>query len=178
MKKIKRIQVPLRQKEIAGLRAGDKVLLTGRIFTARDQAHKRLAASLRKTKKIPLELQSEVIYYTGATPAPPGRPIGSCGPTTSSRMDPFVPALLAAGLKGMIGKGNRSPEVVAALRKRRAVYFVALGGAGALVADRIKAVKPIAYSDLGTEGIYELTVEDFPVFVGIDCKGNNIYKSK
>lgn len=171
-----RIKMPLKQEDINRLKTGDRVLLSGRMFTARDQAHKRMTTALKEGKKLPIDIKNEVVYYVGAAPAPPGFAIGSCGPTTSSRMDPFTPALLAKGLKGIIGKGNRSAEVIRKIKKHKAVYFVALGGAAALVARSVKKVLPVAYPDLGTEGIYELTVKDFPVFVGIDCRGNNIYK--
>ena len=166
----KRIVVPLSNSSLLNLRAGDRVLLCGVIYTARDAVHKRMI------KKLPFDIKGQVIYYAGPTPAPPGRPIGSCGPTTSARMDVYTPLLLKLGLKGMIGKGSRSSEVIKAIRKYRAVYFVAIGGAGALLSKKIKSAKIIAYKDLGTEAIYKLEIKDFPVIVGIDSRGKNIFE--
>ncbi len=175
-KKAIRIELPLRREDIDRLRAGDEVLLSGVIYTARDQAHKRLAGALKAGKKIPVDLRGQVIYYTGPTPAPPGWPIGSCGPTTSSRMDPFTPFLLSRGLKGMIGKGERSAVVIGAIRKHRAVYFVALGGAGALAAARVESCRTAGFADLGTEAIHELRIRNFPLLVGVDAKGRDVYR--
>ena len=166
----KRIVVPLSNSSLLNLRAGDRVLLCGVIYTARDAVHKRMI------KKLPFDIKGQVIYYAGPTPAPPGRPIGSCGPTTSARMDVYTPLLLKLGLKGMIGKGSRSSEVIKAIRKYRAVYFVAIGGAGALLSKKIKSAKIIAYKDLGPEAIYKLEIKDFPVIVGIDSRGKNIFE--
>jgi fumarate hydratase subunit beta len=167
--KNKKISVPFREEEIRKLKAGDLVKLSGVIYTARDAAHKRMM------KKLPFNIKGQVIYYAGPTPAPPGRSIGSCGPTTSARMDVYTPFMLKKGLKGMIGKGNRSSEVIKAVKKHKAIYFVAIGGAGALLSRKIKSAKIIAYRDLGAEAIYRLEVEDFPAVVGIDSHGNSIY---
>lgn len=175
MSKSKHITTPLDAKTITGLKAGDEVLLSGVIYTARDQAHLRLAGLLKSGKKLPVALEGEVIYYCGPTPAPHGKPIGACGPTTSSRMDSFTPALLGAGLKGMIGKGRRSGEVLKNIKKHRAVYFLAPAGAGAYLSARVKSCEVVAFDDLGTEAIYRLEVEDFPLIVGIDAKGRDVY---
>ena len=160
------------------LRAGDEVLLTGVILTARDAAHKRLCDTLKKGKPLPLNLKDAVIYYCGPTPARPGRTIGSCGPTTSSRMDPFTADLIELGLGGMIGKGGRSDEVRLAIKRHKCVYFLATGGIGALLSTKVKSAKVILYNDLGPEAIYKLDVKDFPLIVGIDSKGNDIYPPK
>jgi fumarate hydratase subunit beta len=181
--KYKKISVPFGDNEIRKLKAGDAVLLDGIIYTARDAAHKRMVESLKlkvrsakaKTKDLPFDLRGQVIYYAGPSPASPGRTIGSCGPTTSARTDVYTPLLLKMGLKGMIGKGDRSDDVVKAISKYKAVYFVAVGGAGALLSKKIKSAKIIAYRDLGPEAIYELEVKDFPVIVGIDSGGKSIY---
>lgn len=171
----KRIQTPL-TKEIAGtLCAGDYVYLTGTIYSARDAAHKRLIESLEKGEELPLPLENEIIYYLGPTPPRPGKVIGSAGPTTASRMDKYAPKLLDLGQTGMIGKGRRSEEVIASMKKNSAVYFAAVGGAGALLSRCIKKAEIIAYEDLGAEAIYKLTVKDFPVIVVIDSSGNNLY---
>ncbi len=171
----KKITAPLDAKTIKSLKTGDHVLITGTIYTARDAAHKRMAAS---PKNLPLNVKDQIIYYCGPTPAMPGRPIGSAGPTTASRMDEFTEPLLKAGLKGMIGKGDRSDKVRGLIKKHKAVYFVATGGAGALLAKHIKFARIAAYPDLGPEAIYELKVVDFPVIVAIDSKGKNIYERK
>lgn len=173
--KPKKIKAPFTKEEIKRLRAGDEVLLSGVIYTARDAAHKRLCELIRKGRKIPLALKESVIYYAGPTPGRRGRPIGSCGPTTSSRMDTFAPLLMARGLAGMIGKGDRSQEVVAAIRKHGCVYFLATGGLGALLSMKVKRSRCVAFRELGPEAIYELKVIDFPLIVGIDSKGKNIY---
>lgn len=157
------------------LKAGDEVLLTGTILTARDAAHKRLCDLLRRGKKLPLNLKDAVIYYCGPTPARPGRAIGSCGPTTSSRMDSFTPQLISLGLGGMIGKGNRSAEVKDAIKRYGAVYFLAIGGVGALLSTKVRSAKAILFNDLGPEAVYKLEVKDFPLLVGIDPKGRNVY---
>lgn len=170
-----RLTTPLTKESIKGLKAGDEVLLSGVILTARDAAHKRLCDMLRKGRAIPLNLKDAAIYYAGPTPPPPGRPIGSCGPTTSSRMDEFTPELIELGLTGMIGKGDRSPEVVKAIRKHGAVYFLATGGIGALLATKVKSAKVVLFKDLGAEAVHMLEVKDFPLIVGIDPKGKNIY---
>lgn len=157
------------------LKIGEQVLLSGVVYTARDQAHKRLVGAIKNGKRLPIDLKGAIIYYCGPTKAPKGKAIGSAGPTTSSRMDIFTPVLLKAGLKGMIGKGRRSPEVIKAIKKYKAIYFLAIGGAGALLSQHIEEAWPVAYYDLGPEAIYKLIVKDFPVIVGIDCKGNDIY---
>jgi fumarate hydratase subunit beta len=171
---MKKIKAPLKEKDIKGLMAGDEVLISGVIYTARDQAHLRISELLRKKKKLPIDLDGQVVYYCG--PTPPGkRVIGSCGPTTSGRMDAFTPDLLEAGLKGMIGKGRRSPAVAGSIKKNKAVYFLAPAGAGAYLSDRVKSSKPVAFEELGPEAIYRLEVENFPVIVGIDRMGRDIY---
>lgn len=174
MKPVK-IRTPLTKDVIASLRAGDEVLLSGVIFTARDAVHKILHDLLARGKAIPLNLKDAVIYYAGPTPPRPGRAIGSCGPTTSSRMDLFTPELLRLGLGGMIGKGDRSPEVIKAIKRYKCVYFLATGGIGALLSTKVKAAKPILFKDLGPEAVYKMEVVDFPLIVGIDSKGNDIY---
>ena len=170
-----RVRTPLTREKIASLKAGDEVLLSGVIFTARDAAHKRLHGLIAKGKAIPLNLKDAVIYYAGPTPPRPGRAIGSCGPTTSSRMDPFTPELLRLGLGGMIGKGDRSLEVIRTVKKYRAVYFLAIGGIGALLSTKVKSAKAVLFKDLGPEAIYKMEVVDFPLIVGIDPKGKDIY---
>ncbi len=172
------IQTPLTIDVRKRLKAGDEVLLSGTILTARDAAHKRLCDSLKKGKTLPLNLENAVIYYCGPTPARPGRAIGSCGPTTSSRMDPFTPQLIGLGLGGMIGKGSRSGEVIDVIKKYRCVYFLATGGIGALLSSRVKSAKVILFNDLGPEAIYKLEIKDFPLLVGIDSKGRDIYPPK
>ncbi len=158
------------------LRAGDKILLSGTIYTARDAAHKRLFAMLGSGEKLPFEIKNASVYYAGPTPAPEHLPIGSCGPTTSSRMDVFAPRFLDLGLKCMIGKGGRSPEVVDAIRRNRAVYLCAIGGAGALAAKCVRSLKVVAFEDLGCESVKELQVENFPLFVAIDCHGGSLFE--
>ena len=170
----KRIKTPLNDKTIASLSAGDEVLLSGVIYTARDQAHLRISEMVENGESLPVNLKGQVIYYCGPTP-PGGRVIGSCGPTTSRRMDPFTPELLGMGIKGMIGKGARSANVREAVKNWQAVYFLAPGGAGAYLQKRVKSSEIVAFEDLGPEAIYKLTVEDFPLIVGIDCKGRDIY---
>jgi len=173
---MKKIISFLDKKAIAGLRVGDEVFLTGIIYTARDQAHKRLAEVIRKKEKLPFALKGAIIYYCGPAKTPKGRIIGSCGPTTSSRMDEFTLCLLEKGLKGMIGKGDRSGEVAAAIKKYKAVYFLTYAGCGALMASYIRSAEVLAYQDLGPEAIYRLRVEKFPLLVAIDSKGRDIYK--
>jgi len=172
---MKRVTSPLTKDMIKGLKAGDEVLLSGVILTARDAAHKRLHDLLAKGKKLPLDLRNNVIYYAGPTPPKPGRAIGSCGPTTASRMDGFTPELLQLGLAGMIGKGDRSAEVVSAIKKYGCVYFLATGGIGALLSTKVRKAQAILFEDLGPEAVYKLEVEDFPLIVGIDSKGKDIY---
>ena len=168
----KHITTPLTDEAIRGLHAGDEVRITGVIYTARDAAHKKLVELLEAGKPLPFDPTGQIIYYTGPTPAPPGRPIGSCGPTTSYRMDRYTPALLAAGLKGLIGKGRRGPAVIDAIRKHTCVYFSAEGGCGALLANYVKTCQVVAFPELGTEAVHRLTVENFPVSVFCDCEGN------
>lgn len=172
---MKKINTPLKEEDILSLRAGDEVLLSGDIYTARDQAHKRLAESIKAGKRLPVDLRGAVIYYCGPSKTPKGMVIGSCGPTTSRRMDAFTPWLLKKGLKGMIGKGGRAEEVKSAIRKYKAVYLLAPAGCGALVSKYVKKAKAVAYSDLGPEQIMKLKVKDFPLIVGIDAKGRSIY---
>jgi len=160
---------------IKTLKAGDEVLLNGYVYTARDQAHFRLMKAL-SVKKQPIDLKGQVIYYAGPTPIRPGKVIGSCGPTTSGRMDFFTPHLLEAGLKGMIGKGSRSDEVIRAIKKYRAVYFITIAGAGAYLSKRITEAKPVLYKDLGAEAVYRLKLKDFPAIVAIDAKGRKLIK--
>lgn len=169
------IQAPISREEAAKLRAGDYVYITGTIYTARDAAHKRMQETLEEGKPLPLEVRNNIIYYMGPSPAREGRPIGSAGPTTASRMDKYTPALLDMGLAGMIGKGRRSDAVQEAIVRNGAVYFAAVGGAGALLSRSIKKSGIIAYEDLGTEAVRKLEVEDFPVIVVIDSEGNNLY---
>lgn len=173
---MKKINTPLNAETVASLAAGDTVLLTGVIYTGRDAAHKKLLAMLDEGKELPMELKDQVIYFVGPCPAPPGRPIGSAGPTTSYRMDPYSPRLIAeTGLRGMIGKGNRSAAVVDAMKKYGTVYFAATGGAGALIARQIKKCDLVAFPELGPEAVYRLEVEDFPVVVAIDSEGKSLY---
>jgi fumarate hydratase subunit beta len=172
---IRQLETPLSTDTVSSLSAGDEVRLSGTIYTARDQAHRRICALMDKGEKLPIELEGTVIYFAGPTPAKPGRPIGSVGPTTAGRMDAFSPRLIKAGLKGMIAKGGRSPEVVEAMKEHGAVYFAATGGAGALIAQCVTSASCVAYEELGPEAIYKLEVKDFPLLVAIDCKGNNLY---
>ena len=172
----KRIHAPLVAQELETLRAGDSVLLSGTIYTGRDAAHKRLCAQVEKGESLPFDPRNQVIYYAGPCPAKPGDAIGSCGPTTSYRMDAYAPTLCDLGLIGMIGKGQRSPAVIDAIRRNGGVYFAATGGAGALIAGSVKAARVIAFEDLGTEAIRELQVEDLPLIVAIDAQGGNLYE--
>ncbi len=176
MSKQIRLTTPLSTKDVEDLRIGDKVLLSGVLITGRDAAHKRLFELIKKGKDLPIDIKGQVIYYVGPTPARPGKPIGSAGPTSSYRMDPYFPRLIELGLKGTIGKGNRSQTVIEAMKRFKAVYFGATGGAGALIAKRIKKAEIIAYADLGPEAIRILEVEDFPVIVINDTKGNDLYQ--
>ncbi|TKC19450.1 Fe-S-containing hydro-lyase [Robertmurraya kyonggiensis] len=170
------LQVPFQKKDIQGLTAGERVLLSGTVYTARDAAHKRMDDQLIEGKPFPFDIEGQVIYYVGPTPAKPGQVIGSAGPTTSGRMDKYTPKLLDLGLGGMIGKGYRSEEVKQSIVKNRAIYFGAIGGSAALIARSIKAVEMIAYEDLGTEAIRKLTIENFPVIVINDVHGNDLYR--
>ncbi|MCF0230524.1 MAG: Fe-S-containing hydro-lyase [Parasporobacterium sp.] len=171
----KRITLPLTDEIISSLHAGDMVYLTGQVFSARDAAHKRMTETIEKGGELPFDIRNSCIYYLGPTPAREGQVIGSAGPTTSSRMDKYTPELLDMGLKGMIGKGKRSKDVIDAMIRNRCVYFAAVGGAGALLSRQIRKSTVIAYDDLGTEAIRDMYVEDFPVIVVIDSQGNNMY---
>lgn len=172
-----RIQTPLTDEQILPLAAGDQCLINGVIYAARDAAHKRLIELLDAGHPLPVDLTGQIVYYVGPAPPKPGMPIGSAGPTTSGRMDRYTPPLLEAGLKGMIGKGYRNQVVRDAIVRHRAIYFAAIGGSGALLARRIVKSRIIAFEDLGPEAIYELVVEDFPVFVINDVHGNDLYES-
>lgn len=171
-----RLSSPLSRWDIESLHAGDRVILSGTLYTARDAAHARLAALLRDGRPLPFAAEGQIIYYVGPTPPRPGDPIGAAGPTTSGRMDPYTPALLAAGIKGLIGKGSRSAEVRDALIKHKAVYFAATGGAGALLSRRVKSAEIVAWEDLGTEAVRRLVVEDFPLIVVNDTFGADLYE--
>jgi len=178
MDKIIKISTPLNKAALGSLRAGDTVLLSGSVFTARDAAHKRFIDLLDSGEPLPLNLDGQVLYYTGPTPAAGGRPAGSAGPTTSSRMDSYTPKLLRiTGLGAMIGKGDRSAEVIETIKERGCVYFAAVGGAGALISSYIKSSKIICYEDLGPEAVYRFEVESMRLIVAIDAQGNNLYKS-
>lgn len=169
------IFTPFDKVTAEGLKCGDKVLISGKIYTARDAAHKRMIETLDRGENLPVDIENQIIYYAGPAPAKPGRIIGSCGPTTSCRMDAYAPRLIELGLTGMIGKGERDAAVIDAMKKYGAVYFGAIGGAGALIAECVEAVEVVAYEDLGTEAIRCLTVKDFPAIVVIDCGGNSLY---
>lgn len=173
----KYISAPFDSNVVKELKAGDYVYLSGTIYTARDAAHKRMYEALKNGESLPIDLKNNVIYYMGPSPAREGKPIGSAGPTTASRMDKYAPELLDLGLKGMIGKGKRLPSVKEAMIRNCAVYFAAVGGAGALISKCIKESEVIAYDDLGTEAIRKLTVENFPMVVVMDCEGNNLYET-
>lgn len=171
-----KITTPFAKEDALKLKAGDTVLISGTIYTARDAAHARLVELLDKGEKLPIDVKDAFIYYVGPTPAKPGQVIGSAGPTTSYRMDAYAPRLLDLGLRGMIGKGKRSPEVIASMKKNGGVYFGAIGGAAALIAKRITGAEVVCYEDLGSEAIRRLTVQDFPATVIIDAAGNNLYE--
>lgn len=171
------IKAPISKEEISGLKAGDYVYITGTIYTARDAAHKRIYEALQNGETLPVQMENNIIYYMGPSPARQGRPIGSAGPTTSSRMDKYAPALLDLGLIGMIGKGKRNREVKEAIMRNGAVYFAAVGGAGALLSKSITASEVVAYDDLGTEAIRKLTVVNFPAIVVMDSEGNDLYET-
>lgn len=172
-----RITTPLTREKVLALKAGDSCLLSGVIYTARDAAHQRLCRQLEAGEEMPLDVKDQILYFVGPTPAKPGRMIGSAGPTTSYRMDAYSPALIRAGLTGMIGKGRRGPEVAAAMEAYGAVYFGAIGGCGALLSKCIKKAEVIAYEELGPEAIFRLEVEDFPVTVIMDSRGADLYKT-
>lgn len=171
------ISAPISKEAAKELRAGDYVYITGTIYAARDAAHKRMYEALREGERLPVNIEGQAIYYMGPSPAREGRPIGSAGPTTASRMDKYAPELLDLGMAAMIGKGKRSREVIEAVVRNGAVYFAAVGGAGALLSKCIKSSEVVAYEDLGTEAIRKLEVENFPVIVVVDCEGNNLYET-
>jgi len=173
----RKIKTPLTDEVVSSLVIGDEVLLSGIVYTARDAAHKRLVELINKGEPLPIELKGQVIYFVGPTPPPPGKVIGSAGPTTSYRMDPYSPLLIEHGLKGMIGKGEMGEKVVEAMKRFKAVYFAAVGGAGALLSQRIVSAQVVAYEDLGPEAIRELRVKDFPIVVAQDSFGGNLFVS-
>lgn len=176
LSEIVRLTTPLTTETVEKLRIGQRVLLNGKLYTGRDAAHKKLVELLDEGAELPIELKNQVIYYVGPSPAKPGQVIGSAGPTTSGRMDAYAPKLIAKGLKGMVGKGKRSPEVIKAMKQYKAVYFAAVGGAAALISKCIKSCKVVAYPELGPEAIHELVVEDFPVVVVNDTLGGDLYE--
>ncbi len=176
MGKAIRIQTPLTDEVVEKLKIGDKVLVSGIIYTGRDAAHKRLVELVNRGQPIPFDIKGQIIYYVGPTPPKPGKVIGSAGPTSSYRMDPYAPVLMAKGLKGMIGKGSRGKEVIDAMKKYKAVYFAATGGAGALLSKRIKSSVVVAYEDLGPEAIRKIEIEDFPAIVVNDIYGRDLYE--
>jgi len=171
-------KLPLYRKKRRLLKRGQRLLLCGKLYTARDMAHKRLIEMIRERRSLPISLRDQTLYYCGPTPPPPGKAIGSCGPTTSSRMDPFTIPLLKKGLGVMIGKGGRSPDIRAAIKRYKGVYLIATGGTGALLSAKVNKASLAAFGDLGPEAIYELEVEGFPVIVAIDSKGRDIYDKK
>ena len=170
------INTPLTEEQSRKLRAGDSVLITGTIISARDAAHKAMTEALARGEKLPVDWTNQIVYYLGPTPAKPGDPIGSCGPTTAGRMDAYTPTMLEQGIKGMIGKGSRAPEVIEAMKKHGVTYFAAVCGAAALIAKSVKKYEVLAYPELGPEAVARLTVEDFPAIVVIDSEGNNFYE--
>ncbi|UCG34962.1 MAG: fumarate hydratase C-terminal domain-containing protein [Candidatus Omnitrophota bacterium] len=172
---MKKIKTPIAKKDIFNLRVGDEVLLSGTIYTARDQVHKKLVEAIKKGKKVPLAIKDQIIYYCGPSATPKGKVIGSCGPTTSSRMDELTEPLLKKGLLAMIGKGRRSKKVKNLIKKYKAIYFLAPSGCGALLAEKVMFKKLVGFKELGSEAIYRLEVKDFPLIVGIDSKGRSIY---
>lgn len=172
------LTAPLTHDMVNKLKSGDRVKISGEIYTARDAAHKRMIETLDKGEELPIEIKDKIIYYAGPTPAKPGQVIGSCGPTTSGRMDAYAPKLIELGLTGMIGKGMRDENVINAMKKYGAVYFGAIGGAGALIAQCVESAEVVAYEDLGTEAVRRLVVKDFPVVVIIDKDGNNLYEMR
>lgn len=177
MSEVKHITAPFDDATARGLKAGDRVLISGKILAARDAAHKRMVESLDKGERLPIDLKGQVVYYVGPSPAKPGRPVGSAGPTTAGRMDAYAPRLMDEGLKGMIGKGYRKPEVVASMKKNGVPYLAAVGGAGALIAETIKKYTVLAWSELGPEALAEMEVADFPAIVVIDSDGCNYYEA-
>jgi fumarate hydratase subunit beta len=170
-----RLKTPLSEEDVAGLKIGDRVLITGSLYTGRDAAHKRLFELVKSGKDLPFNIKGQIIYFVGPSPAKPGKAIGSAGPTTSGRMDAYSPALMEKGLRGMIGKGMRSDIVKEAMKRYKAVYFAATGGAGALLGKRVKRADVVAYEDLGTEAVHRLEVEDFPAIVVNDIHGGDLY---
>ncbi len=170
-----KLETPLTEEKVRDLEAGDNVLLSGVVYTARDAAHKRLVTALDKGDKLPFEIEGSAIYYVGPAPAKPGEVIGSAGPTTSYRMDPFAPQLIEQGLRAMIGKGDRNQAVIDTMKEHGAVYLAAIGGAAALISQQIKNAEVIAYDDLGTEAVRRLEVEELPLIVAVDSNGNNLY---
>ena len=175
MDKVFHLETPISAEDVSSLKSGDRVSISGTVYTARDAAHRRLFELIEAGKELPIPVDGQIIYYVGPSPPPPGRPIGAAGPTTSYRMDPFAPKLLELGLRGMIGKGKRSKEVRDAMVRYKGVYMAAIGGAGALMARAVKAARVVAYEDLGPEAIRELTVENLPVIVVNDTFGNDLY---
>ncbi|MBP2656000.1 MAG: fumB [Firmicutes bacterium] len=171
-----RVTTPFTFEAASALKAGDYVLISGTVYTARDAAHKRMSEALARGEQLPVDFSDQIVYYVGPCPAKPGQVIGSAGPTTSGRMDAYTPLMLEQGMRGMIGKGYRSPEVIAAMQAKGAVYFAATGGAAALIASTVKSYEVVAYPDLGAEAIAKLTVENFPAIVVIDSCGNNFYE--
>ena len=176
MSKTVRLRAPLTEAQVEQLDIGDRVFIDGVLYTARDAAHKRLITLLAEGRPLPVDLKGQILYYVGPSPAPPGRVIGAAGPTTASRMDSYTPSLLKLGLKAMIGKGQRSPEVIAAMQQYKAVYLGATGGAGALISKCIKAAQVVAFPELGPEAVHRLEVEDFPAIVINDCRGRDLYQ--
>lgn len=177
MAEVIKLHTPLTDEDVMKLKAGDIVSLNGVIYTGRDAAHKRLVECLDRNEPMPIDVKGQAIYYVGPAPAKPGKPIGSCGPTTSYRMDPYTPTMLAEGMKAMIGKGPRSKEVVDAMLEHKGVYLAAIGGAAAVIAKAVKSCEVITYEDLGAEAIHKLEVEDFICFVAIDAQGGNLYET-
>ena len=171
-----RITTPLTEEQSRKLRAGDSVLISGTIFSARDAAHKAMTEALARGEKLPVDWTNQIVYYLGPTPAKPGNPIGSCGPTTSGRMDAYTPTMLDQGIRGMIGKGSRTPEVIESMKKHGVTYFAAVGGAAALISKSVKSYTVLAYPELGPEAVAALEVEDFPAIVVIYSEGNNFYE--
>ncbi len=174
---VRHLRTPLEEKEVAALSAGESVILSGSILVARDAAHKRMTDALKAGEDLPFSIKDEVIFYAGPSPTPPGRVIGSIGPTTSGRMDPYTPMLLEIGLRGMIGKGKRNPEVLDAIKKYHAVYFGAAGGTAALLASSVVSVEKVAYEDLGPEAVLRLEIKEMPLVVLADCRGGDLYRS-
>jgi len=172
---MKKLIYPLTKQKVKNLKCGQLLRYNGILYTARDQAHKRMVGMINKKQRLPFTLKDQVIYYCGPNPALPGRVIGACGPTTSSRMDTFTPALLKAGLLAMVGKGERSKEVLNAIKKYKAVYFITHAGCGALISEYVKSKKLICFGDLGAEAVFAFSVQDFPLIVAIDSKGDSIY---